>query len=304
MNKYEQAKTLYLSGMSLTQIAKELKVNRASITKRLNEEGIQTRHEISEEIIEQAKQMKKEGLSISKIADILSLDRKNLAKRLKEPAKVSKGNRKYSLNESVFDVIDTEEKAYWLGFLMADGNVNYVNYTLDIALKLSDKEHLNHLKKFLNATHTIKERTLIVKGKEHKAARLSVNSKILVQDLMKHGCVPNKSLILKFPDIDIKLIHHFMRGYFDGDGSIYARKTGDYEGFTFSVLGTSDFLNKYEEYLDVNPTKRDMCGKAYNMRHSGNRKVRNIFEFLYKDATIYLKRKYDVFCRLQEKFGR
>ena len=88
-----------------------------------------------------------------------------------------------------------------------------------------------------------------------------------------------------------------MRGYFDGDGCI----TYGQGQLRFSVIGTPEFLNDYEAYLltALNRTtanKRlrrfDWTENTETINYSGNKQVNKIFNFLYKNATIYLERKY------------
>ena len=92
-----------------------------------------------------------------------------------------------------------------------------------------------------------------------------------------------------------------MRGYFDGDGSIcYTTRKCNYKEGTFSVIGTPEFLDEYEKYIlqclnRNNPNKRDKSGRAEAIRYGGKNQIKKIFQFLYKDATIYLQRKYDKF---------
>lgn len=130
--------------------------------------------------------------------------------------------------------------------------------------------------------------------------RISIDSIELVQDLIKLGCFKNKSLILEFPtnkQVPKHLIHHFMRRYFDGDGCI--SYTTD-KTLRFILVGNKAFLDKYEVYLlkilnKKNANKRTYTGKAEEMHYGGNKQVEKIFNFLYKDATIYLKRKFEIF---------
>ena len=57
-----------------------------------------------------------------------------------------------TFDEHSFDVIDTEEKAYWLGFLYADGNVSNTKNEVGITLQSSDIKHLYKFKTFLKSS--------------------------------------------------------------------------------------------------------------------------------------------------------
>lgn len=136
--------------------------------------------------------------------------------------------KKHKLNEYFFDEIDTEAKAYWFGFLCADGSVSstYQRYSLTLGLSIKDLDHLKAFKNALECTNNISIYTIkhgIGCGKQY--CRIKVESKRLITSLISKGCTPRKSLTLKFPDESVfkykDLIHHFIRGYFDGDGSVF-----------------------------------------------------------------------------------
>ena len=253
---------------------------------------------------ENAKKLYKEGKSLRQIGNLLNIDRKKLSKKLKEdgiiirdPNKnsVDKGKAKRikKVDESIFERIDTEEKAYWLGFLYADGYVN--NRQIELTLKAEDLEHIQKFKAFTKSEHKISHR------KEINAYRITICSPKIALDLMNLGCTQAKSLTLTFPSkeqVPEHLIHHFMRGYFDGDGCI-AYGQGQYR---LSILGTSEFLDKYEDYIlnilnRTNRNKRRYNGQALSIQYAGTEQVYKIYNFLYKDATIYLDRKYNKFLK-------
>lgn len=118
-------------------------------------------------------------------------------------------------NRYIFDKIDTEEKAYWLGFLYADGSVGSKEDKIELSLAACDYNHIQKFKDFIGLDNKISYR------KKQNAYRYSFRDKTFKEVLIKQGCVPKKSLILTFPTIDqvpVELIRHFIRGYFDGDG--------------------------------------------------------------------------------------
>lgn len=117
-----------------------------------------------------------------------------------------KNSRKHHFNEDYFNVIDTEDKAYWLGFWFADGNVSYKKGkggntkggVAEITLKSSDRDHLVKMLKCMDADddYPIQDRTINLNGKEFTACRVLLSSIDTCRNLDKHGCVPAKSLIL------------------------------------------------------------------------------------------------------------
>lgn len=155
--------------------------------------------------------------------------------------------RRNKLDEQYFDVINTEEKAYWLGFLFADGYNNESNNTIDITLSNIDEEHLETLKQSIGSTAKISKKKI----NEFECCRLCVHSENMSKSLSKLGCVQGKSNILEPPkDIPEKLIRHFIRGYFDGDGSVGFYKSKTYNSYTHSIciVGTKEFL----EFIRLN----------------------------------------------------
>lgn len=295
--KIQKAIELYNNGYSLMKITRELKLDKNTLSKQLEKRGIRKRKkrgrkytQFDNQILEYYKNNEsiynislKFGISTNAVTNCL-IDHNVL-----DSNRTTRSN-KYDKN--IFKMIDTEEKAYWLGFLYADGYVD-INKGIELTLKADDLEHIEKFKAFMKSNHKISYR------KNVNAYRICITSQELAQDLTNLGCYQAKSLTLKFPtkeQVPEHLIHHFMRGYFDGDGCICMNK----KQLIFSVLGTKEFLDKYEKIilnvLNKNkPNKRHNDGKAYNIRYGGNKQCEKIFDFLYKDATIYLKRKYDKF---------
>lgn len=193
-------------------------------------------------------------------------------------------------DDNIFEDINTEYKAYWLGFLMADGYINDKrNY---ISLNIKDLDILEEYRNFIGGNCYIET------TKENLYYRVRVTSEKMIKDLEKHGCINNKSLILKYPTtIPDNLQYHFIRGYFDGDGSIsFSNNTQQY---STSFTGTEEFLTNIKEKLNLS-SKANLRkqNKVYRYEIKGNKKVKELGDKLYKDATIYLKRKKDKFDKL------
>ena len=244
------------------------------------------------------------GLSIDKLQEIYpQYGRNRIYRMLKENCVMrndSEKSRKYSYNKDFFKVIDTEEKAYWLGFIYADGYIvkgkkSKNKDSLGITLSNEDKGHVEKFKKSMDSNHPIR----IYRSKYgSNSARIIIQDEELVADLIELGVLRNKSLILKFPTTDVvdkSLIYHFIRGYFDGDGS-FKKKGQKLNGYDFSVLGTIEFLTELRTYLGVDNEIRK-CNKNndsnnYHLTFGGNQKVKQVANMLYGNANIYLDRKY------------
>lgn len=209
------------------------------------------------------------------------------------------------VNPNVFDNIDTEEKAYWLGFMYADGNVG-TNLT-SVELSLSDKDtvHLNKFGKFIEYSGTINRRNVEFKGKTYKAVRIMFRSKHMKEQLITLGCIPNKSLVLKFPtvyQVSDNLLRHFIRGYFDGDGCIYLIKRAKTDYFpSLSLLGTREFLDILQQrapWFKGSITKaKQHLNNTFTLSCANNKYVYDMLDTLYKDTNIYLDRKYERYIK-------
>ena len=257
--------------------------------------------EVTKELLELVKQ-KKSGKEIAKI---LNINYTCVHKKLTKLAiHLYNYHNELKFDNTVFDVIDTEEKAYWLGFLFADGHVSSTANTVELSLKGEDKEHLEKYNTFLRNKACIKTSKARCKNKEYTRCRCGVTNKHFHDTLVSLGCVPRKSLILKFPDLTIfstpSLIRHFIRGYVDGDGCLSYTKSGR---LTIQIIGTKEFLEVLNSLLPVQASvyRKDKSHKhdTYSISFSCS-PADCVAKYLYEDSTIYLDRKYNRFCRLTQ----
>lgn len=266
----------------------------------------------------------KEGLSCKKIGDILGVSYPTIAGRLRKEGIVIRNLRDAHLikkfNENFFDIIDNEAKAYWLGFLYADGNVRinvhkrgYKSYITSLS-----QMEIEPLEKFINSiSGTDIKISNWITNVNTISYNISLNSKIMFDGLCKYGCIPNKSLILEFPsNIPIELHNHFIRGYFDGDGSIYKSNskvkfknhTVIYSDGSASICGTLEFLKVLKDNLifmgekGIYKEKRRVTN-TWNLRVSGNKRCILLYDYLYSNATIFLQRKKDKFEQIINERG-
>lgn len=216
---------------------------------------------------------------------------------------------KFTLNHHYFDDIDTEDKAYFLGLLYADG-CNYFNSKSNntyLALQVKDEEILKKFNKYLETDrHLSYTRAKIANHSD--VCKLTINSKHLCETLIKQGCPPQKTFVLKFPtgkQVPHKLIKHFIRGYFDGDGSISSHmyKSG-YVRLSCCFVSTLEFCSSLAKLIkakfDCNCyiDKRHKDSKNnFNLRLNSNDNIIDFLNWLYEDSYIYLERK---FCKFKE----
>ena len=254
---------------------------------------------------------------MQKVADIygygLQTIHKNFKKHNLKIRSNKENSRRYEVDHNFFNNIDTEEKAYWLGFIYADGFVSNIKGTtsrkVGISLAEIDKQHLEKFNASLESTYPIGEYTVSGGYLEGvKYCRVLLTSNQLFDDLVRHGCVEHKTSILEKPNIDDKLIKHFIRGYVDGDGSITKinRECYGYE-YGLNIVGTDSMLTFISEhFIDNNVTdkpiyleKRKEEHSVSYIRYGGNFKSEVLLDYLYKDATIYLDRKYKRYLELK-----
>jgi len=218
-------------------------------------------------------------------------------------------NRKFSLNEIFFEEIDTEEKAYWLGFLYADAYISETKHKIRLNLQSEDVNHLYKFRETLSTEKPIKVTTKKNGNKVYYLNYIELSSKKMVNDLKNKGCFQNKSLLLKFPNNDIvpeNLKSHFIRGYFDGDGSLHVSRVYKPTGYKFyriSFVGTERFLKDLKKHLKCERLKLENKKTHFVLQINGNRQIREILSnIIYKDATIFLERKYNKYLEFMNYY--
>ena len=213
---------------------------------------------------------------------------------------------RYSFDERFFSK-DSEEVFYWAGFIAADGClvIKKDSYALEIGLGIKDRSHLELFKKHISAEHPIHE--YFVKRNhpnynDTMKAEIRLLSKYLPGDFARFNIVPRKTKIYTFPEwlIDHPFLNHFMRGYFDGDGSWYVGPTKVTPQICFNILGTPEFIRVYRAILEEHCllSKRTKDIRIYHglgvLEYGGNGVVSKIRDFLYRDSTVFLSRKFNL----------
>lgn len=209
--------------------------------------------------------------------------------------------RRNQVNKEYFKVIDTEEKAYWLGFVMADECIyeQETTYRFQINLASKDRHILEEFNKAIESTYKIVDKKI---GK-NEVSQLKINSKIFCETLMGYGIVPRKSGKEKIPDIREDLKSHFIRGYFDGDGCLVVGEKNGRPRPKFCIVSGLDFLNQFcavviELGFPISAKAIQKTGNAYTLNIGALPTVLGLKEYLYSDAHIYLERKYAKFQEL------
>lgn len=306
----------YIPGeTSLKSLAKKYNINNyKTVADVLKENNIKTVKPklISKEILKKASEhYTNNDISIINCAKKFKIGKNTLYNYLKEKDLIKSPGiyqKDISYNEKFFDNIDTEEKAYWLGFIMADGytRLNKKNNPAQTSIEISKKdiEILNAFKHSINSNHIIRERSRhTVTGKISEICSITISSEYLTSKLISYGVVPNKTYIgyinEEIFNNNEELIFHYLRGYSDGDGTINKNK-GNY---VFKLVIKSESIlntitNWIKKYCNIEPKiklESDSLGSAYRLSIQNKKEYFIFLDKLYKNANIYLDRKYQIY---------
>jgi hypothetical protein len=300
---------LAAEGMPVKDMKNVLGICSERIVKYLDENGIPRIRKaspvrVTPEILSRAVARYQAGESLPAIARAEGVAHPALWRRLKQSGipmrSLAESKRKYTCNHHFFDVIDTEEKAYWLGFIMADGCVS--GNALIVSLAEKDTEHLHRMASALEATHPVKDKIKSSGYGDFLNCRLHLTSSELVAGLADKGVHPRKSNTCEWPKgVPADLEHHFVRGYVDGDGSFFTTR----DSLGFSAIGSISFIASLQTTLmrecglGLTRLYQKPNSPVTSVRYGGNRQVSRIGAYLYKDATIYLERKRSVVRSLE-----
>lgn len=286
----------------IEEIGKELKRSKDSIQKKAISLGLKGM--IQNEWIEEEIDFLKnnfENMTLEELSKALKRTKNSIQLKANRIGLKRESYKKF--DKDFFDIIDTEEKAYWLGFIYADGYVSIYNRNYEFGIELSkvDVLHLDKLNKSMNSNVEISIR----KREGRYLCNLRFSNKNLVESLIDKGVFLNKTNILKFPSfLEKSLTRHFIRGFFDGDGYVsfnkrkygYTTRTGfvcNSLDFTKSILNV--ISNILDEEVHYYMDKKSYCFDTSNQRHA-----KKLLDYMYKDSTIYLERKYIKYLQIIE----
>lgn len=210
--------------------------------------------------------------------------------------------KKYLINEKFFSNLDTQEKLYFLGILYADGCHKDNRNEIELQLSGADVELLIKLRDLIfyepKPFYVKKSGDIEISGiKTHReeSYSLTICNKNISKDLLKCGLIKQKSSIIKYPNFIINdLQSHFVRGYFDGDGSIFLTKKNQ---ISIAIIGSEDFCLGLQNILKHMEIKSSICKagnsiKVKSLEIHGNKSGRKFLSWIYSNANIYLQRKY------------
>lgn len=202
----------------------------------------------------------------------------------------------FNIKHTFFDNINSEQKAYILGLLYADGNV--YKRTVSLPLAVTDKDIVTKVNKILGGKLNFRERSKL-NPKWQDVYTMRIYSQYMADSLKKVGCIPTKSLILQFPteeQVPTGQMRHFLRGVVDGDGCIL-KNNGSFQ--YVKITSSKSFCYGLKEWYVTNfgyepkvyPLEKDHPEKVHDIRWNAI-SGREFLNWIYTDATLYMERKY------------
>lgn len=248
------------------------------------------------------------GNSIRSISKIMNCSYPCAHKVLKKNNLIKEKDKYIRQTDDYFFETNSEKSCYWAGFIAADGNVSKCNGSSKIRIELSNKDylHLENFKKCLNLNQSVKNRTRITKDKKHNYSYIQFCSSKIMKDLKDNfNIVEKKSLVLEPPSlIDEFFIKDFIRGYFDGDGTVYVSN----KKISVQFLGTKSFLEWIKKNIKenckntLNPSVLKKSGSNIFCLQFSGKQVRDILCWLYNNSSkdARLERKYEKYIQYLE----
>lgn len=257
-----------------------------------------------------------QGISTLKLGKMFNLSPDTLRENFHKYGLYVRSNkensRRFFADFNYFERIDTAEKAYWLGFIYADGYVSSANgKRFGMSLSTKDIDHLEKLNRCLKSTYPINTYTVnhgYKIGSEY--CRLIISSDKLYDDLVNQGVYEHKTNIIQKPNIERQFYAPFILGLFDGDGSIFLNHS-KYPFYSINFMGTIDIIEFIQDYFieeelvsSLNKPYQKREGQSvYALRYGGNVIVEKIMTHLYQtvDTDLPLKRKYELYLKCKQR---
>ena len=301
-SEYGNIIDLYKQGYSQYELANKYNVSRDTIKEIFKKCNVSRKDKpcrFSSEEIEKIKQLYNDGMTSYELGDMYNMSDESMRRWLQLWG-IAMRHTKYVFDEYYFDIIDNQDKAYILGLLYADGYHNVKKNTISITLQEEDKNILEHISFLINSNKPLR---FVPNHEKHfnwkNCYQLSFTSPHTSKVLKDYGLVDAKSLILEFPEwLNRDLYPHFIRGYFDGDGSV---SKGKYK-YNMSIISTESLCSYIQKIL-----LEDLGIESHMyISHSEEKPTRTLmitkkhlnkifFDWLYQDANLYLQRKYNIY---------
>ena len=248
------------------------------------------------------------GIGSGELATKYQVSRNSICSILKRRS-IPRRNRslchqKYQINEGYFDTINTEDKAYFLGLLFADGYHNIKKNMIRLFLNHTDQHIIKDFISCLKYNKAIEKRTYSHPLHQDQYG-ISIFNQHMSNTLRHIGCTQRKSHTLRYPlVIPPDMDRHFIRGYYDGDGSLYLPKVKSRA--SVDIASTKIFCNtlknKIENATDVHTNTRVITSNhsTHDIKVGGRKQISKVLNWLYQDANFYLHRKFEKFQLLYD----
>lgn len=299
--EYEKIVDLYMKGNTQPDIAHMYNCSASTISSILKKMNVETRSGGSKNTksdVLRMYDMYQSGKLLKEIADEFHTTRATVSKLLKKNG-FEVDRFTYHFNEHYFDKIDSQDKAYILGLLWADGHNRVNKGGVILELQEDDKELLEKINNVTENERPLRKVALSNKNPSWKDQyNLLWQSKYLSNLLNDYGMCQRKSLVLEFPKwLNEELYPHFIRGYMDGDGCVCYMKQR--HKIQVSMVGTRMFLEHVQKicanigiksYITHdNRTNKVICQLAI----VSNTSVTMFLNWIYEDANLKMERKYN-----------
>lgn len=204
--------------------------------------------------------------------------------------------KKHRVESDFFRTIDSEEKAYWLGFLMADGCVYHgdsaSSLRFQINLSSRDRAHLELFNNTIKSDYDVASKTVhLSNGTAYDVCQLKVDNTQFCSYLLDQGIYIRKSGQESIPVLDQDLVQHFVRGYFDGDGCISQQFGKSPQVTIVSGRHLIDQLSSILLSIGIERFNVRCHNGAYALNFGGRQSIQAFSSFVYRNATVYLQRK-------------
>lgn len=310
----EKVCTDYVTGLSMSKTAIKNGVSAATVFNILKKNRVQSRPKNvlnKSQILEVISMYLNEKKSAEDIRLKFGVSNWTIVSALKSHGVKRRSNcdyKKYAINECVFDNLDSKSKLWLLGWFFSDGNVNKDMSRSSITTHKKDIEVHNKFNHVLESNYpaTI-EKNMVV---------LYIYSKKIGSALNQLGCVPAKSNIIKYPEFKEEWQHWaFLRGVFEGDGSLGIKHKKANSGVNFDIAsGSLCFLESIKDickkYLNIECkiSHRLKCNNKYGNSYrlvilGGSKNIVLFLDKIYDDgkAIDYLDRKFNLYYKIKNK---
>ncbi len=290
---------LYQIGLSITQISKKLSVSQPFVNNVLSEHNVKFSCSYNDDVKQKAFKLYETNPNLTDIGRQLQVTPYTINCWLKQeniPIRKHRicRHRQFDVNDDFLKTIDNEEKAYFLGFMVGDGYVNVKKKSFSLCLSVKDIGVLRKIKNIIGATNPI--HTYMDRG--YEKCLLDIYSESITDDLLKLGIDNTKTFTAKPLKLNDSIQHHFWRSLMDADGSIYF--VTQRNCFGFSLCGTFDICTGFSNFLGYNGKYVSQDKTIWQFRRQGNIRTYDNLSRLYKNATVFLDRKYKLYKDLEK----